>query len=77
MVATWLMALGAADGWRIPLLVLLLTLWIGTWLAAVIDIVRSHFRRPKSRWGWALVVTVVPLLGFLLYWFFGNRYKVS
>ena len=76
MGAVWLMAVGAADGWRTPLLVLVLALWVGTWLAAVIDIVRSRFRRPTSRWLWGGVVTVVPLLGFLLYWFFGKKHKV-
>ena len=69
------MALGAADGWRTPLLVLLLTLWVGTWLAAIINITRSRFRSSASRWGWVAVVTLVPLLGFLVYWGFGKQYK--
>ena len=75
-MAIWLMALGAADGWRTPLLVLLLTLWLGSWLAAIVNIVRSDFRSSAHRWGWVVVVTLVPLLGFLLYWFFGGSGKL-
>ena len=74
-MATWLMALGAADGWRTPLLVLLLILWGSSWLAAIIDITRSRFRSIASRRRWVAVVTLVPLLGFLLYWAMGKHYK--
>ena len=63
----WVMALGAADGWRTPLLALVLMLWLGTWLAGLVNIFRST-HRPAVRWGWVAVVTLVPLLGFLLYW---------
>lgn len=70
------MALGAADGWRTPVLVLLLIVWLGTWLAAIVDIARSRFRRPVGQWGWVGVVTLVPLIGFLLYWLFGSNAKI-
>ena len=68
------MAMGAVDGWRTPLLALLLILWLGTGLAGLISIFRSSLR-PMARWGWAAVVTLVPLLGFLLYWAAGFYQK--
>ena len=67
------MALGAADGWRTPLMVLLLIVWIGSWMAALIDIFRRSFEHPVNRWLWAIGVTLFPLLGFLVYWLLGKR----
>ena len=72
-----LMALGAVDGWRTPLLVLLLALIIGMWLAGFINIARSRFRSPVARWGWVAVVTLLPVLGFLIYRTVGSKYKVD
>lgn len=71
------MALGAVDGWRTPLLVLLLALVVGAWLAGLINIARNRFRSPAARWGWVAVVTLLPLIGFLVYWAVGGRYKVN
>ncbi len=72
-----LMALGAVDGWRTPLLVLLLALVVGMWLAGLINIARSRFRSPAARWGWVAVVTLLPVLGFLIYQTVGSKYKVE
>ena len=71
------MALGAVDGWRTPLLILLLVLVVGATLAGLIDVVRSRFRSPAARWGWVAVVILLPLIGFLIYWAAGSRYKVD
>ena len=70
-----LMAVGAVDGWRTPLLALLATLVVATWVAALVNIVRSRFRSARARWGWIVIVTFIPLVGFLLYWAVGSRYK--
>ena len=75
-MAPWLMALGAADGWRTPLLVLAIILWIGMWLAAVINIVRSRFRSDTDRLLWIVVVTLAPVIGVVLYLFLGKKYKL-
>ena len=72
-----LMALGAVDGWSTPLLALLSALIIGMWLAGLINIARSRFRSPAARWGWVAVVTLLPVLGFLIYWTVGSKYKVD
>ena len=77
MSAVWLMALGAVDGWRTPLLMLLLALVVGAWLAGLINIARSRFRSSAARWGWVAVITLLPLVGFLIYWAVGSRYKVG
>ncbi|MGB3780466.1 MAG: PLD nuclease N-terminal domain-containing protein [Tunicatimonas sp.] len=77
MNAVRLMALGAVDGWRTPLLVLLLALIVGMWLAGLINIARSRFRSPAARWGWVAVVTILPVIGFLIYWAAGGRYKIE
>lgn len=72
-----LMALGAVDGWRTPLLVLLLVLIVGMWLAGLINIARSQFRSPAVRWGWVAVVTLLPVVGFLIYWAAGEKHKAT
>ena len=71
------MALGAVDGWSTPLLALLSALIIGMWLAGLINIARSRFRSPVARWGWVAVVTLLPVLGFLIYQTVGSKYKVD
>ena len=73
MGVVWLMALGAADGWRTPFMVLLLIVWIGSGVAALIDIFRRPFEHPVNRWLWAIGVVLFPLLGFLIYWLLGKR----
>lgn len=71
------MALGAYDGWETPLLVLLILLPIGIWLAALIDIIRSRFKNDTDRLLWIVVVTLAPFIGVLLYWILGKRYKIE
>ncbi len=70
-----LMALGAVDGWRTPLLVLLLALIVGMWLAGLINIAHSRFRSPAARWGWVAVVTLLPVIGFLVYWAASSQHE--
>ena len=70
------MALGAYDGWETPLLILLILLPIGIWLAALIDIIRSRFKNDTDRLLWIVVVTLAPFIGVLLYWILGKRYKI-
>ena len=72
-----LMVLGAVDGWSAPLLALLSALIIGMWMAGLINIARSRFRSPAARWGWVAVVTLLPVLGFLISWTVGSKYKVD
>ena len=71
------MALGAYDGWETPLLLLLILLPIGIWLAALIDITRSRFKSDTDRLLWIVVVTLAPFIGVLLYWILGKRYKIE
>ena len=71
------MALGAYDGWETPLLILLILLPIGIWLAALIDIIRSRFKNDTDRLLWIVVVTLAPFIGVLLYWILGKRYKIE
>ncbi len=71
------MALGAVDGWRTPLLVLLLALVVGMWLAGLINIARSQFRSTAARWGWVAVVTLLPVIGFLVYWVASSRHETT
>ena len=70
-----LMALGAVDGWRTPLLVLLLALIVGMWLAGLVNIARSRFRSSAARWGWVAVVTLLPVIGFLVYWVASSQHE--
>lgn len=57
--------------------------WIFVFGAALIilfclqDILRSEFRRPAAKLMWIVAVIFFPLLGCLLYYFFGTDQKVA
>lgn len=72
-----LMAIGALDGWQ-PLLILLAVLIpAGIWLAALVDILRSRFKKAEAKLIWLLVITLIPVIGVLLYIFLGREQKVN
>lgn len=43
------------------------------WLFAVIDCLRSDFRRGEDKIAWLVVVILLPLIGTGLYFIFGRR----
>ncbi len=45
-------------------------------LLAIIDIVRSDFRRDSDRILWAIIVLMVPFIGPILYFLIGRKQKV-
>lgn len=47
------------------------------WLAAIIDIVRSDFKRDADKIVWFLFVMILPPIGVLLYLFIGRFQKNS
>lgn len=72
-----LMAIGALDGWQ-PLLILLAVLIpAGIWLAALVDILGSRFKKAEAKLIWLLVITLIPVIGVLLYIFLGREQKVN
>ncbi|MDD2271126.1 MAG: DUF4124 domain-containing protein [Desulfuromonadaceae bacterium] len=46
-----------------------------SWVATIIDIVRSEFVTPSNKTVWMLLVLFLPLLGMLLYYLFGLSQK--
>lgn len=71
-----LMAVGALDGWQPLLILLAVSISAGIWLAALVDIFRSQFRKANAKLTWLLVITLVPVIGVLLYIFLGRKQKV-
>ena len=47
------------------------------WVSTIVDIVRSEFESPSNKTVWMLLVLLLPLLGMLLYYFFGLSQKCS
>ena len=48
-----------------------------SWIATIVDIVRSEFVVPSNKTVWMLLVILIPLLGMLLYYVFGLSQKCS
>jgi len=45
-------------------------------LLAIIDVVRSDFRRDSDRVLWAIIVLMVPVIGPILYFLIGRKQKL-
>ncbi|MDI6772579.1 MAG: PLD nuclease N-terminal domain-containing protein [bacterium] len=45
-------------------------------LLAILDVVRSDFRRDSDRVLWAIIVLLVPVIGPVLYYLVGRRQKL-
>ncbi|HET9053279.1 MAG TPA: PLD nuclease N-terminal domain-containing protein [Cyclobacteriaceae bacterium] len=45
-------------------------------LVCILDIMRSDFRNPASKWIWCAVVIFFPIAGSLLYYWIGTEQKV-
>lgn len=45
-------------------------------LLAIIDVVRSDFRRDSDRVLWAIIVLMVPVIGPILYFVIGRKQKL-
>jgi len=43
---------------------------------AILDVVRSDFRRDSDRILWALIVLLVPVIGPVLYYLVGRKQKI-
>lgn len=67
------MALGALGGWEPLLLITLLAVGIGLWLAALRDIGKGNFKSSLSKWQWIAIVILLPIVGALVYIFLGRR----
>jgi cardiolipin synthase A/B len=52
--------------------ILLLFVWL---IQILINILKSKFRDDRFKWIWMAVVTFLPVIGMLLYYFMGENYK--
>jgi hypothetical protein len=43
--------------------------------AALVDVLKSQFRGPKDKLRWAAVITLGGIVGAILYFAIGTRYK--
>lgn len=46
-------------------------------LLAILDVVRSDFRRDSDRVLWAIIVLLVPVIGPVFYYLVGRKQKLS
>ncbi|MBO3697492.1 PLDc N-terminal domain-containing protein [Fabibacter sp. E12] len=44
---------------------------------ALIDVIRSEFRGSNDKLIWVLVIILMPVIGSILYYFFGRKQKIS
>lgn len=73
----YLMAIGALDGWKSVLILLAIVIPVGMWLAAIVDIVKHQFKNSTYKLLWLLIVSLIPVIGPLLYAFIGTKQKIS
>lgn len=71
------MAIGALDGWQPLLKLLAVVILAGAWLAALLDILKSRFRNTRAKLVWLLVITLLPVIGVLLYISLAGEQKVN
>jgi hypothetical protein len=61
---------------QIAIMLMIATIPFILWLLALIDILRSEFSG-SNKFIWFLAVTFLPLIGSILYFFFGYKQKVK
>lgn len=61
------MALGALGGWGPLLLLVLVALTLGLDLAALRAIFQDSNHSQSHRYGWAVIILLLPILGALIY----------
>lgn len=61
------MALGALGGWEPLMLLVLIALTLGLDLAALRAIFRDTDSSQSHRYGWAVIILLLPILGALIY----------
>jgi hypothetical protein len=51
-------------------------LLVFAWLIKILNnILRSRFSNYRLKWIWMAVVTLLPVVGMILYYFLGEKYK--
>ena len=59
------------------LLILVGIFSLGFIIWAILDIIRSDFKQPDSKFLWILFIVVLPLVGSIVYYYLRNGQKVS
>lgn len=52
---------------------ILTVLYFLLWIVTIIQILRANFGQSRTKVLWLLVVTILPVLGIILYWTIGRR----
>ena len=52
---------------------ILTILYFLLWIVTIIQILRANFGQSRTKVRWLLVVTILPVLGIILYWTIGRR----
>ena len=59
------------------LLPLILIVLIISWIIILVDILRSNFKNSIDKLIWLIVITLIPILGLLLYIIIGRKQKIK
>ena len=51
--------------------------YLGFWIYALLDMIRSEFRDPNQKLIWALLLVLIPFFGTFLYLSMSRRTKAS
>ncbi len=60
----------------LSLLIIFGALFFGAWIYALVDCLRSEFRRSGDKIAWLLVVILLPILGSFLYLVLSHKQKL-
>jgi len=52
---------------------ILTVLYFLLWVVTIIQVLRANFGQSRTKVLWLLVVTILPVLGIILYWTIGRR----
>nr|WKN39407.1 PLD nuclease N-terminal domain-containing protein [Tunicatimonas sp. TK19036] len=73
---TTLTFIGGLGGWEVLFLGIPFLLGMLLWLYALIDVLRSQFRKESDKIIWVLVVIFLQFLGAIIYLVVGKSQKV-
>ena len=58
-------------------IILLIIVPFVIWLLLLINILKSEFKNPIDKLIWIIIITFIPLIGFILYWFIGKKQRIN
>ena len=50
---------------------------LGIWIATIVDVVNSDFKKVENKYVWLCLVILFPFFGTLFYYLIGPKHKVE